>query len=96
VIEPAVKPYKPVKPNRPLYVAISILLGVVVSFGFTLFVESFDHSLNTAEDARNALGLPILASISEIGPPNRSRHMISDGESWGDNESWSSEHKRWP
>lgn len=93
VIEPAVKPYKPVKPNRPLYIAIGILLGIVVSFGFALFVESFDHSLNTAEDAQNALGLPILASISEIGSPHRSEHMISEGENWGETPSWHSENR---
>ena len=95
VIEPAVKPYKPVKPNKPLYMAIGILLGVVVSFGFALFIESFDHSLNTAEDAQNALGLPILASISEIDSPYRSTYMISNSERWKDRKSWHSEDEKW-
>jgi len=94
VIEPAVKPYKPVKPNRPLYIAIGILLGMVVSLGFVLFIESFDHSLNTAEDAQNALGLPILASISEIGAASRARYMITDSEEWRNRKTWNTEKEK--
>ncbi|MBD3384458.1 hypothetical protein GF407_05965 [candidate division KSB1 bacterium] len=66
VIESAVTPRFPVRPNRPLYILLGFLVALVVAFGLSFFVEYFDHSLNTAEDAQNCLGLPLLATISDI------------------------------
>lgn len=66
VIEPAVVPGFPYKPNRPLYILLGFLVALVVALGLAFFIEYFDHSLNTAEDAQNCLGLPLLATISDI------------------------------
>jgi len=65
VLEPASVPYAPAWPNKPLLAALAIVLGVIVSLGVAFFVEYFDHSVNTVEDAQNCLGLPILAAISD-------------------------------
>lgn len=70
LIERAMIPYKPVKPNKPLFAALALLLGSIVSVGFAFFLEYFDHSVNTAEDAQNCLGLPILAQIKEFHAGN--------------------------
>ena len=66
LLEPAMVPYKPVKPNKPLMAGLGVLLGLIVSLGFAFFLEYFDHSVNTAEDAQNCLGLPILAVIPDF------------------------------
>ncbi len=66
LLEPAMVPHKPSKPNRPLFAGLAVLLGLVVSFGFAFFLEYFDHSVNTVEDAQNCLGLPILAAIPDF------------------------------
>lgn len=66
LLEPAIVPLKPAKPNKPLFAAIAVVLGVVVSLGTAFFIEYFDHSVNTVEDAQYCLGLPILASISDV------------------------------
>ena len=71
LIEPAVVPYHPAKPNRPLFAALAFILGFVVSFGFAFFIEYFDHSVNSVEDAQYCLGLPILASISDFAPNSK-------------------------
>ncbi len=65
VLEPATVPYLPSWPNKPLLAALAVVLGVIVSLGVGFFVEYFDHSVNTVEDAQNCLGLPILAAISD-------------------------------
>ena len=65
LLEPAMIPYKPVAPNKALMIGLGVLIGIIVSLGFAFFIEYFDHSVNTAEDARNCLGLPILAVIPE-------------------------------
>jgi polysaccharide biosynthesis transport protein len=76
LLEAAMVPFDPIKPNKPLYAALAILLGVVVSIGLAFFLEYFDHSVNTAEDAQNCLGLPILAQIKDfqMNTSNRPGH----------------------
>ncbi len=69
VLDAATTPQHPVKPNRPLWIALAIVLGIVVSFGVAFFMEYFDHSVNSVEDAQNCLGLPILAAISDFQVP---------------------------
>jgi polysaccharide biosynthesis transport protein len=66
LLEPAMVSLHPVKPNKRLYAALAILLGLVISFGSAFFLEYFDHSINTVDDARHALGVPIIASIPDL------------------------------
>jgi uncharacterized protein involved in exopolysaccharide biosynthesis len=68
VLEEAVTPFKPSKPNKKLYLALGLMLGSVVSFAVAFFVEYFDHAVHTAEDAQNCLGLPLLATIQDVRP----------------------------
>ncbi|MBN1543400.1 hypothetical protein JW992_14770 [candidate division KSB1 bacterium] len=66
MLEPAMIPSKPVRPIVPLYIGLGFLLALVVSLGTAFFVEYFDHSVNSVEDAHYCLGLPILAAIPEF------------------------------
>lgn len=63
MIEEAVVPKVPVRPdkraNLMLSVAVGLVLGVGVAFGF----EFMDKSIKTPEDVRRHLGLPILAVV---------------------------------
>lgn len=68
VLEEAVTPFKPSRPNKKLYLALGLLLGSVVSVAAAFFVEYFDHAVHTAEDAQNCLGLPLLATIQDVRP----------------------------
>ncbi len=69
VLEAASVPQRPVSPNRPLWIALGLLLGLVVALGVAFFMEYFDHSVNSAEDVHNCLGLPILATIGDFQGP---------------------------
>ncbi|MBC7188557.1 MAG: hypothetical protein H5U38_16150 [Calditrichaeota bacterium] len=69
VVSAAVPPQAPVRPNRPLYLLVGVLLGGLVALGSAFFVESLDNSIESAEDVRRALGFPVLASIAETGLP---------------------------
>ncbi len=69
LLEPAMVSHRPSKPNRPLFAGLAVLLGLIVSFGFAFFLEYFDHSVNTVEDAQHCLGLPILAAIPDFKIP---------------------------
>ena len=68
LLEQAPVPFKPASPNKKLYAALSLMLGFIVSFGAAFFVEYFDHSVHTAEDAQYCLGIPVLATIQDVQP----------------------------
>ncbi len=66
-------------PSEPMalrtrdYVRLSLgpLLGLLVGIGLAFLFDSLDHSIKSKTDAENVLGLPVLASISEVGAPQR-------------------------
>lgn len=65
VVSAAVPPHAPARPHRPLYLLVGCLLGAVVALGSAFFIESLDHSIDSAEDVRRDLGFPVLASLTE-------------------------------
>ena len=68
ILDPAKPAAKPAKPNKKLYVALALIIGSFVSVGAAFFIEYFDHSIYTAEDAMHSTGLPIIAVIAEAEP----------------------------
>jgi capsular polysaccharide biosynthesis protein len=50
---------------QTVYVAFSILPGVSLGIGFGFLLENLDHSVRTAADVEEDLGVPLLGSIPE-------------------------------
>ncbi len=50
------------------YVRLSMgpLLGLLVGIGLAFLLDSLDHTVKSKSDAENVLGLPVLASVSEV------------------------------
>ena len=71
VLDAAVVPFRPARPNKRLYLALGFVLSLLFSITAAFIVEYFDHAVHTAEDAQYCLGLPILATIQDVHP----RHM---------------------
>lgn len=80
LLEPALVPRDPVRPNKPLYLSLSVLVGLMLAFGIAFFMEYFDHSVNTVEDAQHCLQIPILASIPDFQTEPARRRKPSDSE----------------
>jgi len=66
LLEEATVPFKPSKPNKKLYGALGLMLGLVFAFGIAFFIEYFDHSVYTVEDAQVCLNVPVLAVIQDV------------------------------
>ena len=66
VVEPALPPIKPVKPNKLLNIILSIFLGGFAGLGVAFSSEYFSHSFNNSEDVKKQLDLPVFASIPEM------------------------------
>ncbi len=69
IISRALEPAEPDHSRRP-WIAVGCVAGAVaMGFGLTFLLEFVDHSLRGADDAAEALDLPVLATLTEIPMP---------------------------
>lgn len=66
IIEPAIKPIKPVKPNRIRLMLMAIAAGAAIGGGLIFLLEYMDHSFKTVEDIEEYLKLPVLGTMPKI------------------------------
>jgi polysaccharide chain length determinant protein (PEP-CTERM system associated) len=66
ILDPAVLPEKPIKPDRNKILLIGGLLGIVLGIGLTWFRESLDQSFRTVSDLEDYLGIPVWATIPNL------------------------------
>lgn len=73
VLEPAVRPSAPGKPNRPVLILLAFVLGGMIGVGTVLVVERHDESVRTADEIESLLGLPVLGAVPRVEELERSR-----------------------
>jgi len=66
ILDPAVLPEKPVKPDRNKIFLVGAFVGLVIGLGLTWFRESLDQSFRTATDLEDFLGVPVLARVPNL------------------------------
>jgi succinoglycan biosynthesis transport protein ExoP len=66
LIEPAALPLRPARPNVPLNTLAGLLVGLIGSLGLIALLQYADDTLKTSEDANRALGLPVLATLTQF------------------------------
>jgi succinoglycan biosynthesis transport protein ExoP len=71
VIDTAVAPEKPIKPQKRLNVLIAAFLGLFAGTGLAFALEYFNKTINNAEDVKTYLDLPVLGSIPDFGTDGR-------------------------
>jgi non-specific protein-tyrosine kinase len=78
LIEPAVEPIKPTKPNVPLNAGAGFLVGLVGSIGLAALLQYLDDTVKGNEDTSRALNAPVLGVISEFKPSeDRSKDLVT-------------------
>ena len=78
LIEPAVEPLKPSKPNVPLNTGAGLLVGLVVSIGLAVLLQYADDTVKGNEDTSRVLGAPVLGVISEFkSTDDRSKDLVT-------------------
>lgn len=63
VIDKAVLPQSPVKPNKVMNVAIATVLGLMIGLFVVFLLEYMDTKIKKPEDIEKHLGLPILGVV---------------------------------
>jgi capsular exopolysaccharide synthesis family protein len=65
IIDPANLGMRPVRPNKPLNIALGIIIGLVVGIGLAFFIEYLDTSVKTIDDVERTLQSPVLGVIPQ-------------------------------
>ncbi len=65
IIDPAVRPLEPSKPNRKLIVIIGLILGMGIGFGFAFIRDFLDNTVKTPEDVQKR-NIKVLGWIPKI------------------------------
>ena len=66
ILNVAVVPAKPAKPNLILNIILSIMAGSVLSTGFAMVSELLDKRVRSANDLSDELNLPVLGVITTV------------------------------
>jgi capsular exopolysaccharide synthesis family protein len=65
IVDKAVPGMRPVRPNKPLNIALGIIIGLVVGVGLAFFIEYLDTSVKTIDDVERSLQCPVLGVIPQ-------------------------------
>lgn len=63
VIDKAVEPLSPIKPNKLMNVLIAFVLGIMIGLFVVFLIEYMDNKMKTPQDVEKYLDLPILGVI---------------------------------
>jgi len=65
IVDRAIPGLRPVRPNKPLNIALGIIIGLVVGVGLAFFIEYLDTSVKTIDDVERSLQCPVLGVIPQ-------------------------------
>jgi capsular exopolysaccharide synthesis family protein len=78
VVDPAVRPLRPVRPNGPLLTLGGLVFGLMMGVAIVFLKEYLDKSVHTRTDIAAATGLPVLGLIPRI--PHNGKRVALIGE----------------
>jgi len=80
VVDPAVVPSGPIRPQKLRDIAIGFLLGAFLSIGLAFFLEYLDNTLKTPDDVRQYLGAPLLGVVPELTSDQHPNLVVLNNE----------------
>lgn len=66
IVDPAILPTLPIKPDRVKMILLGIVLGIASGIGLVFGLDYLDHSFKDEESIEDSLKLPVLATIPKI------------------------------
>jgi chain length determinant protein EpsF len=67
VLDSAIVPARPARPNIPLNIALSVIMGAMLGLGVVFFMEQFDRRVRSLDDLASA-EVPLLAQLNAWQP----------------------------
>lgn len=66
IVDPAVTPNVPIKPNKKKNLALGFILGLMLGVGLAFLLDYMDQTIKTADDVKEKLGLNVFGIIPRI------------------------------
>lgn len=66
LLDSAIEPTTPIKPNKPLNMILGSFVGIIFGLSLAFVREALDTSIGTIEDVESYLNLPVLGVIPHI------------------------------
>ena len=66
VIEEALTPEKPIKPNKKMNILIGLVLGFGLGLGLAFLIHSVDNRIHTLDDVEKNVNYPVVGTIPKI------------------------------
>ena len=66
IVDKAVTPQEPIKPNKKLNIIIAGVVSLMVALGLVFLIEFLDRTIRTGDDIKRHLELPVLGAIPKI------------------------------
>ncbi|HET9440110.1 MAG TPA: polysaccharide biosynthesis tyrosine autokinase, partial [Longimicrobiales bacterium] len=67
VVDPAIMPLRPIKPNKPFNIALALMLGLAIGLAAGFMRETLDTTIHTREELQVESGtVPVLGMIPRI------------------------------
>ncbi|MBN1946300.1 MAG: polysaccharide biosynthesis tyrosine autokinase [Bradymonadales bacterium] len=79
MLDAAITPTRPVRPNRQQVAFIAAILGLVLGVGLAFLLEILDNTVKTQEDVEQVCGLTFLGVIPSIKGRINHRRRSADG-----------------
>ena len=71
VLDPPTKPRVPIAPNRPLLLAMALIVGIGAGGAAAFAVTHLQTTYPTASKLEKASGLPVIGSVAEVVYPQQ-------------------------
>lgn len=76
IIDQAQPPRSPSSPNKPLYLAVALALGLAFGAAIVAVQEVLSGGVRTSEDVETQLGLPVLAAVPDVKTANPADMLV--------------------
>ncbi len=70
VIDAAIPPEKPIKPNKTMNIILGAIVGLFLGIGLSFFIEHMDDTVKGRDEAERHLALPVFGILPLVGHKN--------------------------
>lgn len=70
VIDAAIPPEKPIKPNKTMNIILGAIVGLFLGIGLSFFIEYMDDTVKGRDETERRLALPVFGILPLIGHKN--------------------------
>ena len=66
IVDKAMVPTVPVKPNKRLSVTLAFILGLILGCGIAILLDMLDNTVKSPDDVQDKLGVPLLGTLPKM------------------------------